>query len=411
MKSRIRMVVPILLLLVASTVGANAQKAKPADTKPLDIKPAAANATPVIGVGDVVQIQVLNHEDLDNTIVVPSNGKILIKEAGEVQAAGLTSQELATQIDAKLKDILNNYSVLVSLREIHSRRVTAIGALRQPGTFDMGVGDWHIVDLVAASGGFINRAGPAPAEQFTGRIIRNNKVLQLDLPTAFRDPASKENIPLQNGDVAVFEAKEAITLPDVAVHVLGQVPRPGTYLLNDNRNLLWLLGQSGYPLPTAALSKTYVLRGESQMLLDLRPVMAGQADEQATRFRFQNDDLLYVPELTTKYVVWGQVAHPGPFLIPEKGTVMLMDALNTAGIGQGADLKKVHLVRTVDGKQTETVVDVNKMLKTGKMKDNVPLQPNDIVFVPPANHKRGLTLQDLFTPFSLLGFLGFRFFN
>src|SRR5581483_3247916 len=123
------------------------------------------------------------------------------------------------------------------------------------------------------------------------------------------------------------------------------------------------------------------------------PVLEGRLDETATRFQFQADDELFVPEINTSYMVWGQVIRPGTFILPEKGTVTVLDAINTVGVGPNPDLKKVQIGRIVDGKQTLIEVDVQTMLKKGDRSKNVALKPNDIVFVPPSNHKRGITLQ------------------
>ncbi|HLK57776.1 MAG TPA: SLBB domain-containing protein, partial [Chthonomonadaceae bacterium] len=327
-------------------------------------------------------------------------------------------KELETRITAELDKLYNNILVAVSVREIHSRQMRVLGAVHTVGTVDLGSSQWRLLDVIASVGGLAPRAGAFSAvpSDYTARLIREDKTTMLDIARAFETPNDPANITIQPGDLILFDVKEIVRKQ---VHVIGQVPRPGAYELNGNTNVLTLLDQAGMPLPTAALSKAYVLRRSpdnsqgppSQISLDLRPVVEGRADETATKFQFKADDELYIPEVKTSYTVWGQVLHPGTFILPERGTVTVLDVMNIAGVGPTSDLKKVQIGRVVDGKQTLIPVDVKMMLDKGDRSHNVAIQPNDIVFVPPSHHKRGITLQDVFAPISLLSFLGFRFFN
>ena len=108
-------------------------------------------------------------------------------------------------------------------------------------------------------------------------------------------------------------------------------------------------------------------------------------------------------------MVWGQVGRQGNFPFPEAGKVTLIEALNAAGQLSTGNFKQVHLIRTVDGKQKDTVVDVETMVRKGKMQDNLQLQPNDIVWVGPKGKKKWFpTFQELFMPISLMNMLGLR---
>jgi polysaccharide biosynthesis/export protein len=88
-----------------------------------------------IGQGDVIQVTVWRSPELSVTAPVRPDGKISTPLAGEVQAAGLTSTQLADTIAQKLQPYLVNavVSVIVSkYGDIASGQVRAIGEVNKP---------------------------------------------------------------------------------------------------------------------------------------------------------------------------------------------------------------------------------------------------------------------------------------
>ena len=413
MKARFAGIISALLMLPTLSGSVMAQVKPGQDVRPPIIDKTAGL---ILSVGDVIQIYVPNHGDVNATLNIPTNGRIVLQEVGEFQAAGVTAKELEARITAALDKLYNNVSVIVSVREVHSRQTKILGAVRAAGPVDMGVNQWRLLDLIANAGGLTPRLGfiTANPTEYDGRLVRNDRPSPLDISRAFEKPDDPANIVIQPGDLIIVDLKDLVRKQ---VHVLGQVPKPGGYELFGNTNILNVFDQSGQPLPSAALSRAYVLRtnaqgGTSQIALDLRPLIEGRADETATKFQFQPNDILFIPEVVnSSYMVWGQVGRSGQYIIPEKGNVTLLDAINSSGAIQSSDLKKVQVVRTVNGKQTTIPVDVKTMVDKGDRSKNIVLQPNDVVFVPPIHHVKKLGIQDIFTPLTYLSFLGFRFFG
>lgn len=101
--------------------------------------PLTASAPPAedykIGQGDIIQVTVWRSPELSVTAPVRPDGKISAPLAGEVQAAGLTSTELAQSITQKLQPYLVNavVSVIVSkYGDVASGQVRAIGEVNKP---------------------------------------------------------------------------------------------------------------------------------------------------------------------------------------------------------------------------------------------------------------------------------------
>lgn len=110
-------------------------------------------------------------------------------------------------------------------------------------------------------------------------------------------------------------------------------------------------------------------------------------------------------------MVWGQVGHQGSFPYPEAQKIYLLDAITTAGEVHDGEYRKVHLIRNEDGKQTDKMINVDRMVKKGVKEDNVLLKPDDIVWVPLRHVTQTPTLNDVFSPLLLLGYIGIRPFG
>lgn len=352
-----------------------------------------------LGPDDVIEITVRNHSDLNRTVTIPANGKITLPEVGEIQAAGKTPKALAADIFTELDKTLNNVVVFVSLKETHSLRLRVLGGLKTVGAFDLKP-NWKLLDLVAAGGGFSVK----PA-QVSGRIIRGkSQVIALDVAQAVARPDSPANVALEPDDLILFDEIEPV---HHQIHVMGQIAKQGAYELDNSTTLLTLLSQAGGTTPRAALSRAYVLRDGKEMPLNLRPlVIEGKSDPSVIHFKFQPGDILFLPENEARYSVMGEAKAPGYYPLPENGHVAVLEAFTLAG-GQG-DAAKAGIIRVVGGKPTVIPVNIDEMLKKGRLASNVNLQAEDILYIP-AKGARKFGWQDLLTPLSALSLLGFRF--
>jgi len=79
--------------------------------------------------------------------------------------------------------------------------------------------------------------------------------------------------------------------------------------------------------------------------------------------------------------VIGQVTNPQALAYRE-GMTVLDAVLAVGGLAQFAAGNRAHLVRTVDGKQTEIRVKLNALVNGGDMKQNIALRPGDVLVVP-----------------------------
>jgi polysaccharide export outer membrane protein len=159
--------------------------------------PATSSSEVVLGPSDVIHISVWKNSDLSQTVTVGPDGFVSLPLVGNVQVAGLTSDQLAKMIASQLATYVVSPQVTVSIVEIRSRQVYVLGQVAKPGSFPL-IAPIHVLQLIAQAGGltsYANRKGIVVLHSEQGNIrkipFNYNNVVRGD---------GKQNIVLQPGD-------------------------------------------------------------------------------------------------------------------------------------------------------------------------------------------------------------------
>lgn len=120
-------------------------------------KPASApvdSKTYVMGAEDVLRILVWNQQNLSGEFVVRPDGKISLPLVGDVMASDKTPEQLASDIEQKLKDgkFLLDPNVTVQVFQVHSKKYFIEGEVNHPGAYDLVVPTTIMQGLVNAGG-------------------------------------------------------------------------------------------------------------------------------------------------------------------------------------------------------------------------------------------------------------------
>jgi len=150
-----------------------------------------------IGPEDILAISVWKNDALTKTVPVRPDGKISLPLLNDVQAAGLSAQELRDVLAQKLGAYMPNPEVSVIITGINSFKVSLIGEVSRPGRLDLK--SWTtVLDALALAGGFTQFASRSkivilqPDGKGMKRIPFNyNKALD----------GEQENFYLRNGDI------------------------------------------------------------------------------------------------------------------------------------------------------------------------------------------------------------------
>lgn len=151
-----------------------------------------------LGRGDVFSLEIVGEKDLPKEYQIASDGTVDIPYVHRITAAGLEPQEVARLVREKLVElkILTDPSVIVSVREYNSKRITVLGQVQKPGSFSFLPG-LTLVQAISQAGGL-----NSIANRDRVNLTRKDKqasttvVLSLDAITEGRSP----DIPLQAGD-------------------------------------------------------------------------------------------------------------------------------------------------------------------------------------------------------------------
>lgn len=153
-------------LLALAALGGCAGKIQPIGQDPAltavpaDSMPAPDQAAPG-GAGnfqlqafDKVRIEVFGVEDLQRTLAVDGDGRVAFPLVGQLQAAGKTTAQLATEIQGALQagNYVRNPDVTVNVIETPGRTVAVDGQVNRPGEFPVLPGS-TLMRVVAQAGG------------------------------------------------------------------------------------------------------------------------------------------------------------------------------------------------------------------------------------------------------------------
>jgi polysaccharide export outer membrane protein len=154
-----------------------------------------------IGPEDVLNVSVWNNSAISRSVPVRPDGKISLPLINDVQAAGLTPNQLRIVVMKKLADYIPSPEVSVIVEEVHSFKVSVIGEVKKPGRHEI-KGGATVLDVLALGEGLGDFAS-------RGRIVvlRPEGKTMRQIPFNYNKVVSNdgvlENFLLQPGDIIV----------------------------------------------------------------------------------------------------------------------------------------------------------------------------------------------------------------
>jgi len=190
---RVLKIIAFTLVFVFGVLGCAAR----VDNARVALPPPIESTT--IGPDDVFRMQIVGEKELPDEYQVSSDGSVDLPYIHRVQAAGLEPQNLAKIIRERLvaEKILKDPSVIVTIKEHRSKKITVLGQVQKPGSFTFSSG-MTLLQALSVSGGFTSIA-KSDRVNLTRKTKTGSKtvVLSIDSITEGRSP----DILLQAGDV------------------------------------------------------------------------------------------------------------------------------------------------------------------------------------------------------------------
>ena len=249
------------------------------------------------------------------------------------------------------------------------------------------------------------------AEEISDKPLRIDMNGYIRLPLAGRVRAAGLTIEQLEAEL-VSRLKAYLQKPDVAVSitefrsqpvsVLGAVKNPGVHQLQGRKTLVEILSLAG-GLNTDAGRSVKITRRQEWGKIPLRSAAADSSGQfsvaevslkailEATNpeenIVIRPNDVITVPRAEMVYVI-GQVQRAGGFVLNERENISALKALSLAGgLDKSSSPRNARILRGAGGaNRMEISLDMKKILE-GKAPD-VPLQPEDILFVPASTPKK-----------------------
>ena len=196
----------VLLCLSVAAPQARAEQAA-TTTAPYTtpIASTAVSAVPpsyVIGAEDVLQVMFWRDADMSAEVIVRPDGKISLPLLNDVQAAGITPEQLRARITEMARNYVDTPIATVVVKAINSRKVFVMGAIEKPGIYPL-AGGMTVLQLIATAGGLKEYA---KSDEI--RIIRNVNGQDVRFEFNYRRVVAgknlKQNIELKPSDTVVI---------------------------------------------------------------------------------------------------------------------------------------------------------------------------------------------------------------
>jgi polysaccharide export outer membrane protein len=293
-----------------------------------------------IGPDDLLNITIFEAPEMNCTVRVSTSGEISLQLLGAVHASGLTPRELESVLQGLLRGTyMKDPHVGVFIQELQSHPVSVVGAVKMPGVFQIRETK-TVIEILSMAQGLADDAGDtvlimhgegySQSERFNGNDLdptpdeiapvppyrevfpkidysqskarrKNGEIEQINLKKLLESVDPALNVPVRPGDI--------VKVPRAGiVYVVGEVQKPGGFVLRNNENIsvLQAIALAEGPTHTSAISRARIIRTDpatgkrTEIPMNLGRIFSGKAPDAL----LQAKDIVFVPNSATKSVLF-----------------------------------------------------------------------------------------------------------
>jgi len=288
----------------------------------------------LIGPEDLLEISVLEAPDFNRVVRVSDDGVISLVLLGSIQAAGLTPRELQRVLEDRLRQTyMKEPQVSVFVQEMKSHPVSVIGAVEKPGVYQIRNAK-TLIEILSMAQGLANDAGDSvvvvrhagnPTEIAYASLIDPTSPTSSDSPlTKAADTSGpalltttsdsvEEGISISlkelldssdpRANVLIYPGDTVKVSRAGIVYVVGQVHKPGGFLLKTNENIsvLQAIALAEGLTPNSKGSEARIFQpatsgAPKEIPINLDKILAGKAPS----VFLKPNDVLFVPNSAGK---------------------------------------------------------------------------------------------------------------
>jgi len=272
------------------------------------VEPASKNSPYVLGPNDQIVVRCVDVDEFTPTpIRIDNDGQLTLPIVGRVRLGGLAVADAENFLNVQLSKFIQHPQVQLTIVESHSQPVSVLGAVRNPGSYQL-EGRKTLAEIVAAAGGLRADAGQ------TLKLTRRTEWGPIPLPSSIQrtnDGVAVAEISVQeliHGNAPFLDIElrphDLISVSQVdLVYVVGQVRKPGGFAMSGRGDftVLQALSLAEGLDRSAAPKKAIILRkngssGRIELPINVEKIMSGHATDTAMKA----EDVLFIPNNAAK---------------------------------------------------------------------------------------------------------------
>ena len=342
------------------------------NNKNLSFEPNMNIATPQnyrLGPGDAVFIDIYGASQKTIECTVSPDGFVTIDGYGPVEVSGLTVSQANAKLRSTLGSRYSSSQIKLTVGETRSIMVNVMGEVKAPGTYTLSAFATVFHALYMAGG--TNELGTLR----NIKVYRNNRLVTVvDIYDYMLNGKLTGNVRLADNDVVVVGPYDCL------VNLTGKVKRPMWYEMKKNESVGSLLKYAGGFTGDAYTKSVRVVRKTG------KEYSVYNVDEfDMSSFQVSDEDSVSVDSILDRYSnmveIKGAVFRPGMYQVGGEINSVRSLLEHADGLREEAFTARAVMHRMKKDRTLEVVpVDVEGIID-GKVAD-VPLQPNDVLFIP-----------------------------
>jgi polysaccharide biosynthesis/export protein len=179
-----------------------------------------------IQTGDALDLKFFYHPELNESVTVRPDGRISLQLIHEVQASGLTPEELRSLLIKKYETLISQPEIAVIIRSFSAQKVYVDGEVAKPGLIPL-TGQMTVLQSLAMAGGLKDTARTSEIILIRRGPENRPASMVVNVEKAIDGSDLSQDLPLQPADI-VYVPKSSIANVNLWVdqYIRKNIPIP-----------------------------------------------------------------------------------------------------------------------------------------------------------------------------------------
>lgn len=164
----------------------------------------------VFGPGDVLDIQVWRHEDLDMSVTIAPDGAISFPLLGRIEVSGQSYPELIATLESGLSEYVRDPAVAVNIVQISNQKVFILGEVQNPAVLQITT-EMSILEALIRTGGIHSDSRTDNVLLIRGSLDQPELYL-VDVAAIYGKGDTSQLVQLQKGDIVYVPTKTIVNV-------------------------------------------------------------------------------------------------------------------------------------------------------------------------------------------------------